>query len=240
MRKLLYVAISILVLTTSCIQIGGKKVRGNGVTSSQERSVGNFNRINVSGPIEVLITQGNSTTVKIEGDENLLKYIEVKNDDGELNIKTKRRHNLRPRSALRVHLSAPNYNFFGVAGSGKIRSLTQINNNDELRIEIAGSGTVELKVNVPSIDSEISGSGTVILNGTTRNFKNEINGSGDVRAFNLLSENTELEIAGSGDAEVYASKQLNVKIAGSGDVAYKGNPVVKQSTAGSGNIKKVD
>ncbi len=222
------------------MHIGGKKVRGNGVTSSQERNVGSFNRINVSGPIEVLITQSNTTSVKIEGDENLLKYVEVENDGGELNIQPKKRYNLRPRSALRVHISAPQYEFFGVAGSGKIKSLTQINNNNELRIDIAGSGTIELNIDVPSIDSEISGSGTVILNGTTRNFKNEINGSGDVRAFNLLSENTEVEIAGSGDAEVYASKQLNVKISGSGDVAFKGNPVVKQSTSGSGNIKKVD
>lgn len=240
MRKLLFVAISISVLTTSCMQIGGKKVRGNGVVSSQERNVGSFKRVNVSGPIEVIITQSNSTSVRIEGDENLLKYIKVENDGSKLKIHPRNRYNLRPRSALRVHVSAPQYEFFGVAGSGKIKSLTPINYNKELRIDISGSGTIELNVDVPSVDSEISGSGTVILNGTTRNFKNEINGSGDVRAFNLLSENTEVEIAGSGDAEVYASKQLNVKIAGAGDVAFKGNPVVKKSIAGSGNIKKAD
>ena len=67
----------------------------------------------------------------------------------------------------------------------------------------------------------------------------EINGSGEVHSFNLLSEATEVEINGSGNAEVFASKQLNVSISGSGDVQYKGSPVVNQSISGVGHIRKV-
>jgi hypothetical protein len=56
----------------------------------------------------------------------------------------------------------------------------------------------------------------------------------------LLSENTKVTIAGSGDVEIFASKQLDVNISGAGDVKYKGNPSVNKSVAGAGDIRKIN
>ena len=71
-------------------------------------------------------------------------------------------------------------------------------------------------------------------------YNSAIFGSGDVKAMDLLSEETSVKIMGSGNADVYSSVKLNVDVAGSGDVRYKGGGQVNSHIAGSGEVKKVD
>ena len=225
---------------TSCQYISGKRVNGNGVSGSQTRQVGTFSGVSASGNIDLIVSNGTSNELKIEGDQNLLEYIETDNDNGMVDVYTREGFNLRPKTKLRIYATAPSYNRLDVSGSGNIKSDGKISSSGTLHSSVSGSGNIELEVDAPKVEADISGSGSARLKGTTRDFSAHVSGSGDVHSFDLLSENAEINIAGSGNAELYASKTLDVEVAGAGDVKYKGNPTVKQSIAGSGSVKKVD
>ena len=227
-------------MLTSCNFISDRRIDGNGVSSTQNRSVGDFHSINASGGMDVIVSQGPASSLKIEADENLLQYIETRNEGGSVEIYTRDGFNLDPKAGIKVYATAPDFNDITVSGSGKITSTGKITSSDELNTGVSGSGDIIIEVDAPSVKTHISGSGSSTIKGTTKEFSADISGSGDVRCFDLMSENTEIDIAGSGNAEVYASKSLNVDIAGAGDVRYKGTPTVKQSIAGSGSVKKVD
>lgn len=224
----------------SCTYMGGKRVRGNGESYIEERQVGNFTGVSVRGGIDVIVSPGPVPSFKIEADRNLLDYIDVRNKGGIVEVHTRRGFNLRPVSGMKVYATAPSFSSIEVAGSGDITSRSKIRSDNKLDIEIKGSGNIKLDVDAPSIDANISGSGSIALNGRTQNFDADIKGSGDVRSFNLLSENTNVDIAGSGNAEVFASKQLNVEIKGAGDVRYKGTASVNQKIMGSGSVKQAN
>ena len=85
-----------------------------------------------------------------------------------------------------------------------------------------------------------SGSGGMDLSGETKKFSGDVSGSGDIRAMNLKSEESDLQVSGSGNIDVYASIKLDASISGSGDVRYKGDAKVNRSTSGSGDVRKVD
>jgi hypothetical protein len=214
-------------------------VRGDGNTTTQERSVGSFSRVEVSGPFDVTVVQGASASVSVEADGNLQDYIEVEVEGGELQIRTRRGVSLRMKHDIHVTVTAPKYREIAVTGSGKVKSSSTLT-SDRLDLSITGSGDMKLDVDAPTVNTEVTGSGSMTLRGATRSFDAEINGSGELHAFSLLAEQTGVDISGSGDAEVYASKSLRVGIAGAGDVAYKGGGAVSQSVAGSGNIRKAD
>lgn len=239
MRNIIIVLICFAVFLSSCEFMGGKRVNGNGVTSTQQRNTGDFNGVDVSGPIKVFISQDSVSSVKIEGDENLLEYIEVDNNGDNLEIRTRRGYNLRPRTGIKIYVTAPSFDKLAVTGSGELKTQTKISNVKNMDVSVTGSGDMILDIDAPAINSEITGSGNITINGGTRSFSTEVTGSGEVHAFNLLSESTNVEITGSGDVEVFASKQLKINISGAGDVKYKGNPTVSQSVAGSGNIRKI-
>ena len=224
---------------TSCRFAGGKRINGNGRVETVSKSVGSFSGVNVEGGIDVILVTGNNN-LKIEADENLMEYIMVKNDDGTVKVYSKDGYDLNSTSGIKVYATAPSFKNAEISGSGNIISQSLIKGTDDLHIDIKGSGDVRLEVDMPKIFAEIKGSGSVKLEGRTQNFDVEIKGSGDIICFNLLSENTSVDIAGSGNAEVFASKKLNVDIKGAGDVKYKGTASVTQHIMGSGNVNKVD
>jgi len=55
-----------------------------------------------------------------------------------------------------------------------------------------------------------------------------------------MAENTQVELSGAGDAQVFASVKLDVRVSGAADVKYKGNATVSQSVRGAGSVKKVE
>jgi len=240
MKQTALLILAFAISLSSCHYIRGKRINGNGVSSSQERSLGDFHSIKAMGGMDVTVSQAPNSSLKIEADGNLLEYIETRNNGGTIEIFTREGFDLDPKSGIKVFATAPSFNDLEISGSGKIESTGKISSTSGLNAEVSGSGDILLEADAPKIRTQISGSGSSTLKGTTRDFSARISGSGEVRCYDLLSENTEIDIAGSGDAEVYASKTLDVDIAGAGDVRYKGNPSVKQNIAGSGAVKKVE
>ncbi|RYY39117.1 MAG: DUF2807 domain-containing protein [Chitinophagaceae bacterium] len=230
---------AVLLLASSCRFAGYHRVRGNGVLSKQERGLSNFQEVQVTGGMNVVLLQGAQAGVRVETDENLQEYVETEVNGNELHIHARPGYNLDERAGLTVYVTTASLRALTVTGSGDVSSQGKIA-GDGLKIEVTGSGNVALALDMPSVEAQVTGSGTVRLSGNTRTFRSETHGSGEIHAFDLLAEDTRVEVSGSGDAEVFASKQLNVEVSGSGDVAYKGTANVQQQVHGSGSVHKAN
>jgi hypothetical protein len=226
-------------LTSSCDLVFKKTVHGNGNFSSEERNVNNTERIKSLGNFDIDIVQGSQSSVKIEADENLIPYILTENKEGRLVIRAKEGYNLSSDRKIKLTVTTNKLEEVEIDGSGNVNGVGKFTGSDHLKISVAGSGDITLDANTPSVESSIAGTGNITLSGETKDSKIEIAGVGDYKAENLMSENVEVHIAGSGNARVYAESSLSVNIAGSGNVYYKGNASVKESVAGSGKISKV-
>jgi hypothetical protein len=231
---------AVAALFASCYNPFAKTVRGNGTIKTDERTVQSFDKIKCSGSYDVELTQGNSSTVKIETDENLLPYIETKVNGDELVIRTEDDVNIRSSDKIKIYITTPKLEGFKLSGSGNIKTTNKFTGGDHLDLNIAGSGDIHFDVNTPKINSSISGSGDIYLTGETRDSRIDIAGSGNYHADDLKSENATIKIAGSGDAWLFVDDQLDINIAGIGNVYYKGNALVKQKIAGTGRIEKKD
>ena len=236
-----YLSALLLLLTfslSSCYYLGFKRIRGNGVMASETRNTGAFSGVHVKGGIDVVLIQGTGNELKIEGDQNLLQYIQVVQNGDMVEISTRRDVHLSPRAGLRIYATAPVFSRLSISGSGDLKSQNTLTSNAPIEAKINGSGDMNLNIDAPAVTAGISGSGDIVISGTTRDFKSSITGSGDIKCFGLLSETASVDISGSGDAQVSASKQLSVDIKGAGDVRYKGNPTINQSIKGSGSVAK--
>lgn len=217
-----------------------RSVRGNGNLATETRNEDSFNSVKAAGSFDVYLKQGAERSIKIESDENLLKYIITDVQDGELVIKTRKGVSLRPKTDIKIYITTPVYRSVEIAGSGNIVAENQLTSTEKIKMRIAGSGDIRLNgIDAPKLEVRIAGSGKAEAAGVTKDVEIHVAGSGDVRFTNLKSENAEVHIAGSGNVWVYCSQLLDVHVAGGGDVHYAGNPVnVKQKIAGSGNLIK--
>jgi hypothetical protein len=240
MKRIFLAAVLLLFITTGCQYLDGQRVNGDGHITSQDRSVGSFNSVHASGSMNVHISQGASNSVRIEADQNLMQYIDVYVKGNTLVVRNKEGYNVQPSRDIVVYATAPVFRGIEVSGAGDIVGDNTISGNEPLEMHVSGSGNINMQVNLPKVSTEVSGSGDVMLKGQAQEFNAEISGSGKVKCFDLVTENTTLDLSGASDAEVTANKKLDIEVSGSGSVHYKGTASVNQKISGSGEIRKID
>ncbi len=214
-------------------------IKGSGVVKTETRSINSAEKIKTVGSFDVEITPSAETTLKIEGDDNLVKHIITETNDGYLVIKMEDDIHYSTQNKLTVYITTPHLLGVSLAGSGNITTKGKFTGGDELKVSLAGSGDADIEVNTPTIEASIAGSGNIKMIGETKDITIKIAGSGNFKGEDLKAENVEAGIAGSGDVKIFADAKLNAHIAGSGSVYYKGNAVVTQKVAGSGDVKKI-
>ncbi len=123
-----------------------------------------------------------------------------------------------------------------VSGTSSIKSEDTLR-GDNLTMEISGSGSMELVLSATSVKADISGVGKMELKGKAQTLKADISGSGKLFASKLETQNTTIDISGTGIATLNASENLDASITGTGKVYYKGTPKnVTQNITGLGQL----
>ncbi len=238
MKKIL--APLLLIIISSCNFSFNEKVKGNGHVATEARTVTVANKIQLSGIYDVVLTPGTTTSVNIEADDNLLPYIITKNNNGWLDIKTKKGFNLSTKNNITVYITTPTLEAINLSGTGNISGKGKFAGASQLDIKISGIGSANLDVNTPEVKVSISGSGSITLAGETENAKIDISGIGDYKGEALKAENVKVHVSGSGTAKVFAEVKLDAHVSGVGTVYYKGKAQVKQSVTGSGSINAME
>jgi hypothetical protein len=204
---------------------------GNMVTET--RTVQAFDSINLICSADVYITQDGTNTVEVEADENVIDLISTDVSDGMLII------TMLPTTTIgrvRVYVTMDEVTSLNTVSSGDIIGQTQIN-ADDLSLTIGSSGNMDLDINVETLTTRISSSGSMTLTGTVPTHTATLSSSGRLNAYNLITESTIVSVGGSGDANIYASSELDATVMSSGDINYKGNPtIVNEQDSSSGSI----
>jgi hypothetical protein len=187
----------------------------------------------------VYITQADQTSVRVEGDENLLPYIEVLQNGDEVVIRNRNGYNLESSHGLSVHISAPAFQNISLSGAGDIESMNKLSGSENLDLELSGAGNIKMEVDVPKLKASVSGAGSIYIHGQTKDAELSVSGAGSAHCYDLMSESTRIDVSGVGSGEVYASVHLDAQVNGVGSVHYKGNPAtVTQHVSGVGSISK--
>lgn len=240
MKQLLVLLFAASTLS-SCGYMFGKRVRGNGNIKTLEHSVSSFKNVEVSGNIDLYVSQGDPKPVRIETDDNLQQYIIVAQQGDRVIIKSKEGYNLRPTGKIKAYVSATVYNTIDVSGACNIIGENKIVNTESLDLQVSGAGSIRMEANAPGIKADVSGAGNVDLKGETKDFDLTLTGAGKAHCFDLKSETTKAEISGAGEAEVFASVKLKAEVNGAGSISYKGGATnVDQEVSGAGHVRKAD
>jgi hypothetical protein len=239
MTKILFAACLLIGIQANA-QWGWEKVEGNGQLKKETRTAGAFTKVASSGSWDVMIAYGAENSIQVEGDENLLSYIETKVEDGKLNIRNKKNSNIRSRNKIVVYVILPTLTGVYLSGSGDMIGKGNFSNDGKLSLAVSGSGNIKLEINnAKSVDCSIAGSGKIEVSGKAETLLTSISGSGSVDAYSLYTNEVTARISGSGNAKVFANKTIDASISGSGDVRYKGAPEsIQKKTAGSGRVVK--
>lgn len=144
---------------------------------------------------------------------------------------------IRTNGSGNINLSGMDCDYFEtvINGSGDIRLSDIICGGFSGSVRGSGSIIVDGLLGA-EVNTAINGSGDVIYRGSVRSHYIKVDGSGRVDAYDLRTENVNVNVFGSGNTYVWANRNLDVSIRGSGNVYYRGYPFITFFNSGSGKL----
>jgi len=216
----------------------GEAVKGSGKVVAQTRELGHFSALGLSTGGNVEIRLGNSESVTVEADDNVLPLIETVVENGTLRIRPLKKDQRLDTRNVKVLVQARSLERVSMAGSGTVNA--ERLQGEKLQFDVGGSGSINVaKLSSEAVTISIGGSGTMKAGGNTERLQVSIGGSGSVQVGQLAARDAVVSIGGSGQATVYAQKSLSLSVAGSGTIGYYGDPQVSKSVQGSGSVKRL-
>ncbi|MFN8534254.1 MAG: head GIN domain-containing protein [Dehalococcoidia bacterium] len=217
---------------------GGRGMVGSGVLLEEDRPASGFSSVNVTVPGALTLRQSGQESVRISGDDNIVREIDIVVEAGVLQIRRKAGAvNLQPRQPLRILVTVRDLTGIESAGSAEISAETL--KTSSLSIRTSGSSVVSIgQLTADRLSWSISGSGQLRVAGQAPEQRGDLSGAAQVLAGDLQSARVQVTITGSGEATVRASESLDVRITGIGQVRYFGNPRLSQNISGSGKIER--
>lgn len=189
--------------------------------------------LSLAGPDEVVITEGETLSISLEGSSEAGNALRFDRRGDELRIA--RDNNVfggSDKAIIRITMPAPSG--LEIAGSGKINSAVMASEAD---IDIAGSGAVSIaEVDADRLDIDLAGSGTVAAAGSVERLTIEMAGSSVLSLGDLMADDVKINIAGSGNVDVASNGIVDAEIAGSGNIVVTGSATCTLDSAGSGTM----
>ncbi len=224
-----------LIISTGCsFQTFAQWQKGSGTIARESRDLPFFNKIDVGGVAEVLLSQGPEQITEIEADDNLLGSIKTIVEDQTLKISTEK---IRDYSKIVIHVTLPDLTYIKASGASQVTGVTLFGIQN-LMIEGSGATEVDMELVIQTLESDLSGAAQMHLKGAADNHKSELSGAATLRAFDLETQVTTISASGAANGEVTAIKELNIETSGAAEVQYTQEPETLITNPPKGYVKE--
>ena len=231
--------LSLVFLLTACQLPFFRVVRGSGNVITETYTVSDFNKIQLDGAGQLVITQGSSESLEIQAEDNVLEQLTVDIQGSTLVLGFKEqpwRNRIIPTKTIVYTLSVIDLTSIEINGAADL-SLPALETSS-LTIEINGAGNIEIdELMADDLVVNLSGAGSMAISGEVDSQNIIIDGTGNYQAEDLKSQKTSIEISGLGNGQVWVEDSLDVTISGGGSVEYFGSPSVTRDVSGLGDIR---
>ena len=229
MRKVIIIACSILLLATTVFSQKDKetKIEGSGNVITKDVTIQPFDQLEANGVFNVVLTQGNKESLKIEAEDNLQALFEIKNEGSKLMVDMKKDSHFNSKKKMTVYITFKNLKSMDLKMVGNVSSEGNLNFSD-LSLANKSVGSVDLALNAQKLDIENKSVGNLRLSGKAENAIIRSNSVGAIKASDLLVQTMDIDNDGVGSAEVNAVKELKVKDSFLGKVKNAGSATAKR------------
>ena len=227
-------ALLLLVVTSSCMFDG---VKGNRIVKTSNRNISSdFEAISVSNGIDVYLTMGSSTSLKLEADENLHDIIETRLEGETLVITST--ENIGRAESKTIRLTFRSIERIKSTSGSDVYSTNTIRVED-LELKSTSGSDMELNIQTESLTCKSTSGSRLELTGRTSTLIAEATSGSEIDARELQANSSRVSATSGSAITVNSNKELIAKASSGGDVTYYGDPEKVQTSDGmSGSISK--
>ena len=229
-KSIFLIALFVTLFSNACVS------RGSGNVVNEGRSVGNFNRVVISGYGELVVVQGEAESLRIEAEDNIIPLIEVSVSDNTLFIEGQELGRVVPTQPIIIHVNMNE--IVGLESSGLSRIDAAEIQTDHLELTSSIFGAIKIDaLTAEQLIINMTEDSSMDIMGETIAQELDISGNADYRAAKLQSQTAVVNIGGTGTATIWVEEMLSGIVNGNGDVLYYGSPETDLEVTSSGKVK---
>jgi hypothetical protein len=220
-----------LIYATTLLAQDRENIEPSGNVITKDVSVQPFDAIKANGLYELILSQGDKESVKIEADDNLQPLFSVSNSGSTLivDMPKLKDHSIHSNDKnenhswkLKVYVTFKKLKSIDVGVVGNVRSAAALK-FDVFEIDSKNVGNVNLQLTADKLNVKNKGVGNLTLSGTATDATISNTGVGQFEGEDLIVQTMNIENSGVGSANVNVVKDLKIKDSFLGKVRNKGS-----------------
>lgn len=214
------ILLSLVILVTQ-----GQIIEDANVT--QRQLIGNFDKIDISGNIRLIISQSPDMGLAVSANEEKYKddiVTTIKNDVLFISVNDNKFWNSRSKGYT-VYLSVKELNKIDASGAADIMVAGSLKSNSIL-FNLAGASSFKGSLLAGNVTMELRGASQAKLYGTAIDFQITCNGASDVSCYEFITQNCKANASGASDLQINVQNNLDATAYGASHIFYKGNASV--------------
>lgn len=208
------------------------------------RSGKGFHAIDVSGGIDLYLSQGNEEAIAVSASSSEYRdkiVTEVVNGVLKIYYDSERRWSLGNlgNRKLKAYVSVKNIDKLHASGGSDVfidNELTVAS----LVLEASGGSDVRGKIHAGKLDLSAHGGSDLYISGRADVVKVDVSGGSDLHGYDLVTGSCTVSCSGGSDVRITANKEMDAHASGGSDIYYKGTASLNSAKSGGGSVKRVD
>ncbi len=215
----------------------GAHLTGSGKVVAQEEEISDFDKVEVSDAFKADISQGETFSVVVRIDDNLLGYLEVVKQGSTLKIGLKTDRRIRD-ATLEAEVTLPGLTGLDLSGASQV-TITGFKSANALDVEASGASHLRGDIEAGDARFNVSGASQVTLSGSAGDVTVDGSGASAVDLADFPGADANVKASGASEVTVNASGTLDVDASGASHVYYLGSPTLgKVNTTGASAVEQ--
>ena len=236
--KAIVVAI-VALLFASCNGNFNIGVKGNGKVKSETRKITEkFTKIEANDGLNVTIEQSNTTQIVVEADENLLKLIETKVENGVLVMSTKKQ--IGNYEKLTISVKMPIIESLTSESGSSLKTINTIKGT-KIQLESSSGSNLNATISYDVVEATSSSGSQLNIEGIALKLETSSDSGSDLNAEKLTANEVVSNADSGSETKVNPKVSLKADANSGGSILYKNEPKSINKTEDSGgSISKQD
>ncbi|GAC1438765.1 MAG: hypothetical protein NVSMB63_02980 [Sediminibacterium sp.] len=206
------------------------------------RKVNGFDGVEVSGAIDLYLSQGNEDAVAVSaGSEEVAGRMQTEIRGSTLHIYFDGKGlgwKNWGNNKMKAYVTFKNLRFIEASGACNVKA-TEPFKAHELFIQMSGASDFNGEVTASDLRLEASGASKISIAGSAGKAAIEVNGASEVKGYGLKTDMARMNASGASGIRITVNKEMSVSASGGSAIYYKGSGLIRDiSTGGGATIKR--
>jgi len=210
--------------------------------NAEIRTVGSFTSVEVSGSIDLYLSQGNDEGVAVSASNDEAKSrIKTEVTNGVLHIYSDNKGGSWKNwgnTKTKAYVSFKDLKRIEATGACNV-VVVDIIKVATLKLDLSGASDFKGEVTIGTLTIGVSGASNMRISGKADKCYIEASGASNIKAYDLKVDNCRAEASGAANIRITATKDFKAEASGAATIYYKGEANISNvSTSGGASIKK--